>query len=83
MNNEERILTMLENMQTDIFDLKDSINVLKQDMAHHNHYVEPLIKTICDSIQDLPEQKKRIDRIEVKQEDHGHRILALEQVAAK
>ena len=93
MNNEEKILAMLEQMRTDISDLKqgqtatnsrlDTIegnqDALSADVTRLNHTIEPQLKLIQEGIEGLQERYDRLDKVEAKQEDHGHRIWALEQ----
>jgi uncharacterized membrane-anchored protein YhcB (DUF1043 family) len=63
--------------------MQDSIDTLKQDMAHHNHYVEPLLKTVSDGIIDLQRNYARFDKLDAEVEDHDNRIFALEQAVKK
>ena len=93
MNNEEKILEILQQLQDgqaatnarlDSVDarldtMQDSIDTLKSDMAHHNHYVEPLIKATSEGMSGIQERNKQLDRLDEKVDDHDHRIWALEE----
>jgi uncharacterized protein YdcH (DUF465 family) len=72
-----------DTMNTRLDTMRDSIDTLKQDMAHHNHYVEPLLKTVSDGIIDLQRNYARFDKLDAEVEDHDNRIFALEQAVKK
>ena len=77
-----RIDTMqgsIDTMQGSIDTMQGSIDILKKDMAHHNHYVEPLLKAVKDAVDGLQERQQQVDRMEGKIDSHDHRIWALEQ----
>lgn len=59
--------------------VREETAALREDMAHHNHYVEPLLKAVKDGVDDVLEHNKRIDRLETTADDHSRRIWALEQ----
>lgn len=65
-------------LKDDVSVLKDDVTALKSDMAHHNHYIEPLLKTINEGVAGMIEKHQRLDVVEAKQEEHGDRIFALE-----
>ena|GEM_PF-6275959 len=54
-------------------------DAMSADLTRLNHTIEPQLKIIRESIDGLQERYNRLDRVEAKQDDHGHRIWALEQ----
>lgn len=111
MNNEEKILALLEQlqqgqnatnarldnleqgqnaMQSDISEMKTSVDnlegrvaALQKDITHHNHYVEPLLKSVKEGLEGWQERNRQIDRLEEKVDKHDDRIWALEQLKAQ
>ena len=82
----EAMRAMLEPIHADIAGIKagqatmqDGIDALKRDMAHHNHYVEPLIKATSEGMSGIQERNKQLDILDEKVDGHGHRIWALEE----
>ena len=70
-----------EEVKAETEPLRDDIKSLKVDMAHHNHHVEPLLEVIKEGIDGLQDRNKQIDRLEIKVNNYGDRIFALEQIA--
>ena len=66
-------------MQDKIDTMQDGIDTLKSDMAHHNHYVEPLIKATSEGMSGIQERNQQLDRLDEKVDGHDHRIWALEE----
>ena len=54
-------------------------DALSADVSRLSHNIEPLLKTILEAIAGLQERYDRFDKVEATQEEHGHRIWALEQ----
>ena len=96
MNNEEKILSLLEKMASDVSGLKagqakleadvqyirDVQNGMKGDMVTL-YSVENLVKMTSEQVSSLVEAKPRLDRLEERTENHGNRIWALEQAVKR
>lgn len=52
---------------------------LSADIATLNHDIVPKVNLLVEGMKGMQEKFSRLDRLEAKQEDHGHRIWALEQ----
>lgn len=52
MNNEEKILSMLERMQSDIAGIKDDIAKIKEVQAEHSEALDALIEW-TDNVQEI------------------------------
>lgn len=70
--------TRLDGIDKQLHILQGDVTALKADMAHHNHTVEPQLKTIREGLEGWSERARQIDRHESKLENHGDRIFALE-----
>lgn len=81
---------ILENVLSELKDLKLDVNMrldaiegkqdaLSADVTRLNHTIEPQLKVIQEGIEGIQEKFDRLDRVEAKQEEHDHRIWALEQ----
>ena len=73
--------TRFDAIEARLDTMQDDISSLKADMVYHNHTIEPQLKLIMEGIQGMHDHYRRIDIVEARQEDHGQRIFALEQVA--
>ena len=77
----DKVDARLDKVEARLDTMQDDIGSLKADMAYHNHTIEPQLKLIMEGIQGMHDHYRRIDIVEARQEDHGQRIFALEQVA--
>lgn len=72
---------MDEKLSAALEPVNGRLNALSADVARLNHTIEPQLKIILEGLEGFQERYKRLEKVEAKQEDHGHRIWALEQVA--
>ena len=90
MNNEEKILTMLESMNGRMDNLESEVGELKSDMGSLRHSVMVIenehghaLKALLAGMAGIQERFDRQDRIEQRIENHDERIFALEQVVSR
>ncbi len=73
----------ISEMKTSVDNLEGRVAALQKDMTHHNHYVEPLLKSVKEGLDGWQERNRQIDRLEQKVDSHDDRIWALEQLKAQ
>lgn len=94
MDNEDKILAMLEGMQVDIAamkkdnetrfeDLEKGQKAIRSDIAKVNHDLEPKINAVYEGLGGILRRNEQADQHEAKLEEHDHRLFALEQVVNK
>ena len=101
MSNEEKILAVLEQIQSrqskteaileqiqqeqadmrqEQADMRQDIRKLNQNVAVVETKVMQKLNLISEGLVGWNERNQHIDRLEAEQEEHGHRLWAIEQV---
>ena len=97
MNNEEKILALLEKMDQRLdkleqgqakleqgqAELKEEITTARQRVVVVESKVIHELKILNEGLSGWSERNRQIDRLEDKYDSHDHRIFALEQVVGK
>lgn len=63
--------------------LEDGQQAIREDIATINRDIVPKINHMYDALNGVQEKFDRLDRVETKQDDHDHRIWALEESVKK
>lgn len=86
MNNEEKILAMLEQMQGEMGQMNTRLGELEKGQKsirgdignlYQNH--DKHMKIISEGLGHLNDRYAQLDKVENQTDDHGNRIFALEQ----
>ena len=72
---QQTVAGLQQNMENNT----NMINALKSDVIRFDHTIVPSVDLLLDYFKDIIDDKKRLEKVEAVQEDHGSRIWAIER----
>ena len=76
---QKTLVADVANLKSAVEDNTNMQKALSADMAYFNQTIVPSVDLLLDHFKDIMDNKKRFEKVEAVQKDHGNRIWAIER----